>query len=516
MEQPWDPEGRQWLADRLPSLVRRSGLAVESRTRRILSTSGVNGVLEEITLLESDYVRRLYYRELLRTGSLDAATVARVVARAGGDIRSDYELRQTLEAAVPMVAADPVAVRAYIEATASMSSGFEHRQALDALADADGLTGGAAGQIAHSAARIRSDFEKRQALSQLLGMRLDGAESARAILDAAATIGSDYECATFLVAFVEAHPLEGAPVTAFFDAVGTIGSDYERGRVLKAVARRKPLQPAALQGVFAAVRTMQSDFEQAQVLLSVVKTHDIDAASRPAFLAAADTIHSEFEQTPGAGRPRSRRAAITRPCVTGSPYVTMSGCQSLDVSVTLEAAAAGTERPRGTLLLIHAFPLNARMWEPQLALARHGWRVIAPQLRGVGRRQRRSARDVDGRLRGRRHRPARCAARRGCGHRRAVDGRVRRVRDVASRAALYPGARARRHAAAGRHARRASKAAGRCSRWSVRRAPPAVADEMIPKLLGEHTRRTRPDVADRVRDLILSNSADAIAAPSPR
>ena len=297
VEQPWDPEGRQWLADRLPSLVRRSGLAVESRTRRILSTSGVNGVLEEITLLESDYVRRLYYRELLRTASLDAATVARVVARAGGDIRSDYELRQTLEAAVPLVAADPVAVRAYVEATASMSSGFEHRQALDALADADGLTGGAAGQIAHSAARIRSDFEKRQALSQLIGMRLDGAESARAILDAAATIGSDYECATFLVAFVEAHPLDGAPVTAFFDAVGTIGSDYERGRVLKAVARRKPLQPAVLQGVFAAVRTMQSDFEQAQVLLSVVKTHDIDAASRPAFLAAADTIHSEFEQT---------------------------------------------------------------------------------------------------------------------------------------------------------------------------------------------------------------------------
>jgi pimeloyl-ACP methyl ester carboxylesterase len=42
----------------------------------------------------------------------------------------------------------------------------------------------------------------------------------------------------------------------------------------------------------------------------------------------------------------------------------------------LEAAAGGTERPRGTLLLIHAFPLNARMWEPQLTLAAHGWRVI--------------------------------------------------------------------------------------------------------------------------------------------
>ena len=43
------------------------------------------------------------------------------------------------------------------------------------------------------------------------------------------------------------------------------------------------------------------------------------------------------------------------------------------------------------------------------------------------------------------------------------------------------------------------------------KGPAAVADEMIPKLLGEHTRRTRPDVAQSVRALILASSADAIA-----
>ena len=43
------------------------------------------------------------------------------------------------------------------------------------------------------------------------------------------------------------------------------------------------------------------------------------------------------------------------------------------------------------------------------------------------------------------------------------------------------------------------------------KGPSAVAEEMIPKLLGETTRRTRPEVVDRVRSLVLSNSADAIA-----
>ena len=38
-----------------------------------------------------------------------------------------------------------------------------------------------------------------------------------------------------------------------------------------------------------------------------------------------------------------------------------------------------------------------------------------------------------------------------------------------------------------------------------------MAEEIIPKLLGETTRRTRPELVDRVRSLVLSNSADAIA-----
>src|SRR4029453_8951187 len=40
-------------------------------------------------------------------------------------------------------------------------------------------------------------------------------------------------------------------------------------------------------------------------------------------------------------------------------------------------------RNRGALVLLHAFPLNARMWEPQLAFAASGWHVIAPHVRGV-------------------------------------------------------------------------------------------------------------------------------------
>jgi len=49
----------------------------------------------------------------------------------------------------------------------------------------------------------------------------------------------------------------------------------------------------------------------------------------------------------------------------------------------VETAAQGTGRARGTLVLVHAFPLNGRMWEGQQSLASAGWRIIAPHFRGM-------------------------------------------------------------------------------------------------------------------------------------
>src|ERR687895_167971 len=36
------------------------------------------------------------------------------------------------------------------------------------------------------------------------------------------------------------------------------------------------------------------------------------------------------------------------------------------------------------MVLVHAFPLAASMWEPQMREAPSGWRLVAPDLRGFG------------------------------------------------------------------------------------------------------------------------------------
>jgi 3-oxoadipate enol-lactonase len=176
----------------------------------------------------------------------------------------------------------------------------------------------------------------------------------------------------------------------------------------------------------------------------------------------------------------------------------------------LEALPDGKVRRRGTLVLIHAFPLSARMYEPQLALAASGWHVVAPQLRGFD---------------GGRHDPAASS----------MDDYAGDIIDLLD--ALHVGEAVIGGVSMGgyiafamfRHAPRyfqglvladtrsqADTPEGVESRKKMLalvrdKGPAAVADEMIPKLVGEETRREHPDIVARVRELIVANSAEAIA-----
>ena len=176
----------------------------------------------------------------------------------------------------------------------------------------------------------------------------------------------------------------------------------------------------------------------------------------------------------------------------------------------LEARPRSLARQERTLVLIHAFPLNARMWEPQLALADTGWRVIAPHFRGTnGGPPEAAVATMDD-----------CAA-------DVIDLLDALHIENAVIGGLSMGGYVT--FALFRHAPRYFRgmvladtrpqadtpeaAEGRKRLLAVvhEKGAAAVADEMLPKLLGETTRRNRPDIVARVGDLVRSNSADAIA-----
>jgi 3-oxoadipate enol-lactonase len=174
--------------------------------------------------------------------------------------------------------------------------------------------------------------------------------------------------------------------------------------------------------------------------------------------------------------------------------------------------AASTERPpgqRGTLVLIHAFPLNALMWEAQLGLADRGWQIVAPDLRQFGEpNEDPPAVSVDDYA-------ADIVILLDALHvERAVIGGLSMGGYVAfaifRRAPRYVRAIVLSDTRAEADSAEAVENRRRALQLVDERGAAALADEMVPTLVGQTSATTRPAVVEQVRAMARMNSAAAI------
>jgi beta-lactamase regulating signal transducer with metallopeptidase domain len=327
-ERPFDPAGRQWLAQVLPRFIRQTGIGAPARVARILEARGAGGVLDEISRIEGSWAKRVYFNELLKT-RIDPATAQQVLVQAGRQIDSDFELASLLIQNTDKLLVDEAARRAYFEAARTIRSDFEmHRvyaaalnrgpvsaallaSLLNASRDIDSdfeeaalliqvarlqpLDNTTRGPFFDALATVSSDFEHRRVLSALAERTDLAPDVTAAMLSSAGNIHSDFELASFLLQIVRQRPVEGTLRAPFFRAVDAIGSAFERGRVLQAVARRSDASPETVLEVLRATKGVTSSQEASTVLLAVASTHTVSGPVRDAYVDVAEKL-GDFEQ----------------------------------------------------------------------------------------------------------------------------------------------------------------------------------------------------------------------------
>ncbi|OLE54887.1 MAG: hypothetical protein AUG51_05995 [Acidobacteria bacterium 13_1_20CM_3_53_8] len=257
-----DADGRAWLAKLLLQAVRRGGLDASARAGRMLRRGGASAVLAEISQLEGDYVKRIYFGELIKNGQLTSGVLQTVLRQAAHELKSDYELAQLLiEAGTPLAGSDQALV-ALFEASQSIKSDYERRRVLTAMA--------------------------KKSLSRAAGAQL---------LKSLATISSDYEKATFLSEYSTQFLTDAELRAAYFQIVSTIKSDYEHHRVLSSLLKNRGLSEATLREMLRSASAIQSDYEKASFLIESSSLFVESESLRPLFFNVVKTIQSDYERT---------------------------------------------------------------------------------------------------------------------------------------------------------------------------------------------------------------------------
>jgi hypothetical protein len=259
---PFNDEARAWLAKVLNDTVRQGGYDAKARVGRILKRGGASAVLAEIAELKGDYVKRVYFDELLAQGNLDQETARAVLREASRQIHSDYEKAQML---------------------IKMSGGYLRDEQSRSI-------------YIEGANTIRSDYEKGRALGALLKQGDVSGENLVFLIKSARNISSDYERAQLLIKIADAFALDESARDAYLEGIATIKSDYEKARVLSALLKEGDLRKETLLFTVKSASTISSDYEKAQLLIKVAAASSGDEAVRNALIDSARSIGSEYER----------------------------------------------------------------------------------------------------------------------------------------------------------------------------------------------------------------------------
>ena len=320
-----DAEAERWRGIIVLEYIRRSGHDAENRARRILAKSGVEGVLNEIEQIESDWGATKYFLALLASGRMDDASTAQVLTAAGQSlesdhylaqvlgavsgsalngtqtraaylqasdgIESDHYLSQTITRVLSAGSLDPAATRTLLERAGRMESDHYLAQLLTSLRSTGTVRGELLADYLAAAKRIESDHYKVQVLGNLVPELAGRPELLASALDAAQSIDSDHYLGEYLKQILMARALEGPSIEPFFSAAKTIESDHYLSAVLVAALGRSS-DTAVVTRTLEAAPSIESDHYLAEVLMAA-KRRGLTEQQQVLWRKAADAIESD-------------------------------------------------------------------------------------------------------------------------------------------------------------------------------------------------------------------------------
>jgi uncharacterized protein YeeX (DUF496 family) len=295
-EEPYEPEGRQWLQEMLPEIIATTGLGAEDRIRRIYGKAGLNGVLAEISKIDSDFAQATYYSHLLALPALKDHDLKGVLAHLNRQLDSDHEKSKLLRQIAPRYLQNPKNAHEYLAVVSSLSSDYEQAKVLTYICQAPALSQSSCEMVIPAVARISSDYEQARVLRMVLAKQELSPKAHKEVIELTRTISSDYEKNRVLLLLIANPKYVSTNFGELLGSISTLQTDYEKGRALSYLVMKQKLSPRQYLQLFPVVSSLNSNFDKSRALQKIRATMPADNAEvRAAYIKAAKTIHSDYE-----------------------------------------------------------------------------------------------------------------------------------------------------------------------------------------------------------------------------
>ncbi|MFN2603453.1 MAG: M56 family metallopeptidase [Gemmatimonadaceae bacterium] len=341
----WSPEAQAWLANTLLAVERRTAFAAKTRVPQIFESRGARGVLDEVSLMPSDYAKAAYLSVLLNNGiNLDGPTLTRIVQQSTREMKSDYYLAEVFTKVATQKYADESTWRAFADAAGGMKSDYYKAQVIGKVLSRPQLDAPTIATLLKATTTINSDYYQAETLKQLSKRNAVTPETRKYYLDALSKIKSDYYRQEVLSFLNTGEPIDASTTSAvlksisdmtsdyyksealtklikqgrldaqsrpdYFAAIRSMDSDYYKHAALDAALNTRPLTREMVAGVLSVAPSIKSDYELSGLLSSVARDYPIDDSLRPAYDKAIDSIESDYYR--GAALSAARRSSTSR------------------------------------------------------------------------------------------------------------------------------------------------------------------------------------------------------------
>jgi F0F1-type ATP synthase delta subunit len=321
----WEPNGRAWLQEILPDIVRNSTIGAESRVERIFKKGGTAAVLDEIKKIDSDHAKS-HYANLLMKHPVPVKEYSNIINTLADELDSDHYLSEFLKSntdkfmqskdattalfnavreidsdhyktvvikqALQNQTASPENVKIILQSAAKMESDHYITEVLTSLLKQSNLSEPVIAEMIATTNSIESDHYKTVVLTKALDKPGLTASSHQSVIESVKDIESDHYL-TEVVKHLLQSKLSDNLLALVLDLSNSIESDHYRSEILRTLISRQDLKDEQFNKLVEVSGRIESDHYKSEVMKQMLRTPNLTDSKIIAIINGTKAIGSD-------------------------------------------------------------------------------------------------------------------------------------------------------------------------------------------------------------------------------